>query len=157
MTAGSGGVPPILSPDGEGSGAPLSQKEMMTDKDVIKVVGRLERAGLNFWLDGGWGVDALLGEQTRDHSDLDMVVELNRIDEIIALMATLGFEKTSTTGRRAWSWQTRATAASTCTRSPSIRTETECRQAPGRTVATPSARPRGWPARAQSADTGSPA
>jgi lincosamide nucleotidyltransferase A/C/D/E len=25
-------------------------------------------------LDGGWGVDALLGEQTRDHEDVDIVV-----------------------------------------------------------------------------------
>ena len=64
---------------------------MMTDKDVIEVTGRLEEAGLNFWLDGGWGVDALLGEQTRDHSDLDIVVELLRIDKVIATLATLGF------------------------------------------------------------------
>jgi lincosamide nucleotidyltransferase A/C/D/E len=63
---------------------------MMTDKDVIEVTGRLEEAGLNFWLDGGWGVDALLGEQTRDHSDLDIVVELLRIDKVIATLATLG-------------------------------------------------------------------
>ena len=66
----------------------------MTDKDVIEVAGRLEEAGLNFWLDGGWGVDALLGEQTREHGDLDMVVELGRIDEILAVLATLGFAMT---------------------------------------------------------------
>jgi len=64
---------------------------MMTDKDVIEVAGRLEEAGLNFWLDGGWGVDALLGEQTREHGDLDMVVELIRIDDVLALLETLGF------------------------------------------------------------------
>lgn len=26
------------------------------------------------WLDGGWGVDALLGKQTRRHSDLDIII-----------------------------------------------------------------------------------
>jgi lincosamide nucleotidyltransferase A/C/D/E len=26
------------------------------------------------WLDGAWGVDALLGEKTWDHEDLDLVV-----------------------------------------------------------------------------------
>ena len=26
------------------------------------------------WIDGGWGVDALLGEQTRSHEDLDIII-----------------------------------------------------------------------------------
>lgn len=26
------------------------------------------------WIDGGWGVDALLGEQTRKHQDLDIII-----------------------------------------------------------------------------------
>lgn len=30
---------------------------------------------LPFWLEGGWGVDVLLGRQTRWHSDLDMMIE----------------------------------------------------------------------------------
>jgi len=64
---------------------------MMTDSDVIEVVGRLEEAGLNVWLDGGWGVDALLDEQTRAHDDLDLVVELPATDDILALLTSLGF------------------------------------------------------------------
>jgi lincosamide nucleotidyltransferase A/C/D/E len=64
---------------------------MMTDKDVTEVVGRLERAGLNYWLDGGWGVDALLSEQTRAHRDLDMAVELPSIDRVLAALDSLGF------------------------------------------------------------------
>ena len=67
---------------------------MMTETDVIEVVGRLERAGLNYWLDGGWGVDANLGEQTRPHDDLDMVVELSALDEVITLLTELGFSVT---------------------------------------------------------------
>jgi lincosamide nucleotidyltransferase A/C/D/E len=39
------------------------------------VVDRLEAAGLTYWLMGGWGVDALLGRQTRPHLDLDVVVD----------------------------------------------------------------------------------
>jgi lincosamide nucleotidyltransferase A/C/D/E len=67
---------------------------MMTESDVIEVVGRLERAGLNYWLDGGWGVDANLGEQTRPHDDLDMVMDLAALDEIIVLLGELGFSVT---------------------------------------------------------------
>jgi lincosamide nucleotidyltransferase A/C/D/E len=30
--------------------------------------------GISLWIDGGWGVDALLGIQTRPHSDLDIII-----------------------------------------------------------------------------------
>jgi lincosamide nucleotidyltransferase A/C/D/E len=64
---------------------------MMTASDVIQVTGRLEEVGLRYWLDGGWGVDALVGEQTRPHDDLDMVVELPNVDQINALLEPIGF------------------------------------------------------------------
>jgi hypothetical protein len=31
------------------------------------------------WIDGGWGVDALLGVQTRPHKDLDVAVEPKQV------------------------------------------------------------------------------
>ena len=39
---------------------------------LLAVVGLLEADGIDVWLDGGWGVDALLGQQTREHDDLDL-------------------------------------------------------------------------------------
>ncbi len=58
---------------------------------VLKVVDALDAAGLQVWLDGGWGVDALLGQQTREHEDVDVVVELERIDEVVHALGPLGF------------------------------------------------------------------
>jgi lincosamide nucleotidyltransferase A/C/D/E len=66
----------------------------MTGTEVIRIVDCLERASIPIWLDGGWGVDALVGRQTRSHSDLDSVVELDRADEIIAELDSLGFRIT---------------------------------------------------------------
>lgn len=40
-------------------------------QNVINLYQRLLDAGIPIWLDGGWGVDALLEEQTRIHDDLD--------------------------------------------------------------------------------------
>jgi hypothetical protein len=40
--------------------------------EVVDVLERLDRAGVPVWLDGGWGVDALVGRQTRPHRDLDL-------------------------------------------------------------------------------------
>jgi lincosamide nucleotidyltransferase A/C/D/E len=31
--------------------------------DVLAILDQLDRAGVVAWLDGGWGVDALLGER----------------------------------------------------------------------------------------------
>ena len=44
----------------------------MTADAVLEVIATLEEASVRVWLDGGWGVDALLGEQTRNHADLDL-------------------------------------------------------------------------------------
>ena len=45
--------------------------------DVVDILGRLDDAGIEVWLDGGWAVDAVLGEQTRPHADLDLVVPVD--------------------------------------------------------------------------------
>jgi lincosamide nucleotidyltransferase A/C/D/E len=53
--------------------------------DVLDVLDRLDAAGIEWWVDGGWGVDALLGEETRPHDDLDLVVrreEIARLREL---------------------------------------------------------------------------
>ena len=44
----------------------------MDAPSVIRIVDRLERDDIDVWLDGGWGVDALLGKETREHDDLDV-------------------------------------------------------------------------------------
>jgi lincosamide nucleotidyltransferase A/C/D/E len=64
---------------------------MMGAQDVLEVVDRLDQAGVPCWLDGGWGIDALLGEQTRQHDDLDLIVALDDLDTVTAVLASLGF------------------------------------------------------------------
>jgi lincosamide nucleotidyltransferase A/C/D/E len=36
----------------------------MTAADVIDLYTELQNLGLYLWIDGGWGLDALLGAQT---------------------------------------------------------------------------------------------
>ena len=47
----------------------------MTSGDVIELYSTLGALGVEIWIDGGWGVDALLGGQTRPHKDLDISIE----------------------------------------------------------------------------------
>jgi len=46
----------------------------MNASDVVDLLGWLEQHGIDVWLNGGWGVDALLGHQTREHEDLDITI-----------------------------------------------------------------------------------
>jgi lincosamide nucleotidyltransferase A/C/D/E len=46
----------------------------MGTADVVEIIGLLRSAGVATWLAGGWACDALLGEQTRVHADLDLLV-----------------------------------------------------------------------------------
>jgi lincosamide nucleotidyltransferase A/C/D/E len=64
---------------------------MMRARDVLQVVDRLDAAGVRAWLDGGWGVDALVGDQTREHDDLDLVVALTDATAAQAALAAVGF------------------------------------------------------------------
>jgi lincosamide nucleotidyltransferase A/C/D/E len=42
-------------------------------------------------LDGGWGIDALLGEQTRGHDDVDIVIARRDAHTARELLGPLGF------------------------------------------------------------------
>ncbi len=64
----------------------------MDAPSLLEVMDLLEGQGIDVWLDGGWGVDALLGRETRKHDDLDLVAELRESDRIIALLHGLGYE-----------------------------------------------------------------
>ncbi len=46
----------------------------MTCANVLDIYNRCKESGIIIWIDGGWGVDALLGKIMREHSDLDIAV-----------------------------------------------------------------------------------
>lgn len=58
---------------------------------MVDVLRRLEGAGIEVVVDGGWGVDALLRETTRAHEDLDIVVDRRHLDAAAEILARLGF------------------------------------------------------------------
>ena len=63
----------------------------MTQQDVLEVLDALERAGVPVWVDGGWGVDALVGEETRPHADLDLALDRASLEVGRSALARLGF------------------------------------------------------------------
>jgi lincosamide nucleotidyltransferase A/C/D/E len=66
----------------------------MDATDVLELLDCLDRAGVRVWLDGGWGVDALLRQQTRDHDDLDLVASLGDVPKLEEALGRGGFATT---------------------------------------------------------------
>src|SRR4051794_25159397 len=66
-------------------------RELMLEPEVLEVLTALEEAGCRFWIAGGWGVDALVGAQTREHRDLDLAIDAAREAGVLAALAGLGY------------------------------------------------------------------
>lgn len=66
----------------------------MTPTDVIEIYSALAEYGIHIWIDGGWGVDALLGRQTRPHKDLDIVIEHRQVVQFEQSLVARGYRRT---------------------------------------------------------------
>jgi len=64
---------------------------MMGAHDVVAVLARLADHEIGVWVDGGWGIDALVGEQTRVHYDLDLVVAQDDCSSAQAALSGLDY------------------------------------------------------------------
>lgn len=60
---------------------------------VLEVVEHLQAAGVFVWVAGGWGVDGLVGHQTRRHGDLDLLIDGAHEQRALATPASLGYSK----------------------------------------------------------------
>lgn len=76
----------------------------MTADDVCGFLGLMDAHGIRVWLDGGWGVDACLGYQTRHHSDLDIVIEERHLEVVTIALKRLGYEPVPRPDTRPWNF-----------------------------------------------------
>ena len=63
-----------------------------TQEQVIAFTKLVQEFSIPVWIDGGWGVDALLGTQTRPHSDLDIIINNNDLIRLKELLISNQFE-----------------------------------------------------------------
>ena len=65
---------------------------------VVAILDLLAAAEVRVWVAGGWGVDALLGRQTRPHCDIDLVVgdDGPPYQQVTQVLAREGFRFTGT-------------------------------------------------------------
>jgi lincosamide nucleotidyltransferase A/C/D/E len=63
----------------------------MHAEEMIALYTLLTGHGVRIWVDGGWGIDALLGEQTRPHKDFDALVPCDDLASLIDGLAERDF------------------------------------------------------------------
>lgn len=76
----------------------------MTAEDVTSLLALWGASGIAVWLDGGWGVDALLGEQTRNHADVDMVVQNSDVARLVDLLVAHGYTPMQRDDTSSWNF-----------------------------------------------------
>ncbi len=76
----------------------------ITLHDLNQFLDLFDELGLDVWLDGGWGVDALLGGQTRRHSDLDILIVKPDVAMLVDALRRIGFVDLQTNDRSDWNF-----------------------------------------------------
>ncbi len=64
----------------------------MSGDAAVQLLQLFEQSGIEVFVDGGWGVDALLGEQTRSHGDLDIALQHRDVPKLRALLEARGYK-----------------------------------------------------------------
>jgi lincosamide nucleotidyltransferase A/C/D/E len=59
--------------------------------EVLRVLDALDAAGVRAGITGGWGIDALLRRETRQHGDLDLGVSNHAVDAAVAALEPLDY------------------------------------------------------------------
>lgn len=67
------------------------QNPPMPIATVLIALATLEACGVEAALMGGWGADALVGEQLRPHHDLDLIVNPDHLDKALIALSAIGF------------------------------------------------------------------
>jgi lincosamide nucleotidyltransferase A/C/D/E len=59
--------------------------------EVLAVLADLAQVGCSVWVAGGWGVDALVGRQTRLHRDLDLALDADSETAALRVLERRGY------------------------------------------------------------------
>ena len=63
----------------------------MDVQELLDLYKLFEEHEISIVIDGGWGIDALIGEQTRKHDDLDIAIEHKDVPKVRELLAERGY------------------------------------------------------------------
>src|SRR3990167_7393927 len=80
----------------------LKSDMRMSAEKVVELYRLFEDNGVQIWVDGGWGVDGLLEEQTREHADLDIALDHRHEAKMRELLDQRGYKVVQTNDKTDW-------------------------------------------------------
>jgi lincosamide nucleotidyltransferase A/C/D/E len=66
---------------------------VMTCAQAVQTIESMAASGIRSWVMGGWGIDALLERQTREHHDLDILVSTSDLPALDSWLLAEGFAR----------------------------------------------------------------
>lgn len=66
----------------------------VTGSEALAVLDDFAAADIPVWIAGGWGIDALVGRQTRQHLDLDLLFNRDHEGLVIAMLERKAYSET---------------------------------------------------------------
>lgn len=64
---------------------------MVAKEALFRILDVFDRSGVTYWLDGGWGVDVLYGQQTRAHRDIDIDFDSRYTERLMEMLQSMGY------------------------------------------------------------------
>lgn len=69
----------------------MRDSRMMSATDAVALLDTLAAEGVGVWVTGGWGTDALVRRQTRQHRDIDLFIERRHDHLLRSVLGAEGF------------------------------------------------------------------
>lgn len=73
----------------------MDKKAIATKTNLFQVLDLLDNLCMSYWIDGGWGVDILFGQQTRKHRDVDIDFDDRFTGALLEALKNGGYEITT--------------------------------------------------------------
>lgn len=73
----------------------LNHTEITSKESLWVVLDLLDSLGMRYWVDGGWGVDMLIGRQTRTHRDVDIDFDATFEKPLLTALEAAGYRITT--------------------------------------------------------------
>lgn len=67
-------------------------KKVVADKETfLMIIDILNELQIRYWVEGGWGIDVLVGKQTREHRDIDIDFDINFETKLMNKLEEIGY------------------------------------------------------------------
>lgn len=67
------------------------EKEVTGKDNLYAILDLMDSMKIKYWVDGGWGIDILLGKQNREHRDVDIDFDAQYTEELLRVLISTGY------------------------------------------------------------------